>query len=129
VWETLEHLRPERIGHGVRSIDDPRLVERLAEIAIPLEVCPSTNVATGGYATIQDHPFRRLRDSGVVVTLNSDDPGLFGSWVSGEYGVARDAFGFDDVELADIAGASVRASFADDDVKAQILRDIEAWLA
>ena len=129
VWDTLEHLRPERIGHGVRSIDDPRLVERLAELALPLEVCPSSNVATGVYATIEDHPFRRLRDAGVVVTLNSDDPGLFGSWVSGEYLVARDAFGFDDAELADIAGASVRASFADDDVKTRILRDIEAWLA
>jgi adenosine deaminase len=129
VWDTLEHLRPERIGHGVRSIDDPRLVERLAELAIPLEVCPSSNVATGVYATINEHPFRRLRDAGVVVTLNSDDPGLFGSWVSGEYRVARDAFGFDDVELADIATASVRASFADDDVKARILRDIEGWLA
>ena len=54
---------------------------------------------------------------------------MFGSWVSDEYRVARDAFGFDDAELADIAGASVRASFADDDVKARILRDIEAWLA
>ena len=99
MWDTLEHLRPERIGHGVRSIDDPRLVERLAELALPLEVCPSSNVATGVYATIEEHPFRRLRDAGVVVTLNSDDPALFGSWVSDEYRVAREAFGFDDAEL------------------------------
>ena len=129
VWDTLEHLRPERIGHGVRSIEDPRLVERLAELAIPLEICPTSNVATGVYATIEDHPFRRLRDAGVVVTLNSDDPAMFGSWVSDEYRVARDVFGYDDEELADIAGASVRSSFADDDVKDRILRDIEAWLA
>lgn len=129
VWETLEHLRPERIGHGVRSIDDPRLVERLAELAIPLEVCPSSNVATGAYTSIEDHPFRRLRDAGVVVTLNSDDPAMFGSWVSHEYRVARDAFGFDDTALADIARTSVHASFADDDVKARILRDINAWIA
>ena len=68
-------------------------------------------------------------ESGVVVTLNSDDPAMFGSWVSDEYRVARDVFGYDDEELADIAGASVRSSFADDDVKDLILRDIEAWLA
>jgi adenosine deaminase len=129
VWETLEHLRPERIGHGVRSIDDPRLVERLAELAIPLEVCPSSNVATGVYASIEDHPFRRLRDAGVVMTLNSDDPAMFGSWVSDEYRVARDAFGFDDQALADIARAGVHASFADDDVKDGMVRDIDAWLA
>jgi len=129
VWDTLEHLRPERIGHGVRSIEDPRLVERLAELAIPLEICPTSNVATGVYATIEDHPFRRLRDAGIVVTLNSDDPAMFGSWVSDEFRVARDVFGYDDEELAEIAGASVRSSFADDDVKDRILRDIESWLA
>lgn len=129
VWDTLEHLRPERIGHGVRSADDPRLVERLAGLGIPLEVCPSSNVATGVYASLEDHPFPRLRDAGVVVTLNSDDPAMFGSWVSDEYRVARDVFGYGDEALADIAAASVHASFADSDVKQGTLRDIEAWLA
>lgn len=62
------------------------------------------------------------------MTLNSDDPAMFGSWVGNEYRVARDVFRYGDEELADIAGASVRASFADDDVKQRILRDIDAWL-
>jgi adenosine deaminase len=128
VWDTLEHLRPERIGHGVRSIDEPRLVDRLAELAIPLEICPSSNVATGVYPSLDDHPFPRLRDAGVVVTLNSDDPAMFGSWVSDEYRVARDVFGYDDVDLAGIAAAGVHASFADDDVKERMLRGIDAWL-
>ena len=128
VWDTLEHLRPERIGHGVRSIEDPRLVARLAELAIPLEVCPSSNVATGVYASLEDHPFPRLRDAGVVVTLNSDDPAMFGSWVNDEYRVARDTFGYGDADLAGISAAGVRASFADDDVKERILAAIDAWL-
>ena len=80
------------------------------------------------YASLDDHPFPRLRESGVVVTLNSDDPAMFGSWVSDEYRVARDVFGYGDEDLADIAAASVRASFADDDVKQRILRDIDVWL-
>jgi adenosine deaminase len=128
VWDTLEHLRPERIGHGVRAIEDPRLVQRLAELAIPLEVSPSSNVATGVYPALEDHPFPRLRDAGVVVTLNSDDPAMFGSWVNDEYRVAREVFGYPDEDLADIAAASVSASFADDDVKQRMLRDIDAWL-
>jgi adenosine deaminase len=129
VWATLEHLRPERIGHGVRSADDRRLVDHLAELGIPLEVCPTSNVATGVYASLLDHPFPRLRDAGVVVTLNSDDPSLFGSWVSDEYLVARDVFGYDDAVLADIAAAGVRASFADVEEKQRMLTDIAAWLA
>ena len=74
--------------------------------AIPLEVSPTSNVATGVYASLADHPFPRLRDAGVVVTLNSDDPSMFGSWVSDEYRVARDVFGYDDEDLADIAAAA-----------------------
>ena len=104
----------------MRSIDDPRLVEHLADLGIPLEVCPTSNVATGAYASLAEHPFPRLRDAGVVVTLNSDDPAMFGSWVSDEYRVARDVFGYDDADLADIAAAGVRASFADDDDKRRI---------
>ena len=104
------------------------LVTRLAEIAMPLEVCPSSNVATGVFASLAEHPFRKLRDAGVVVTLNSDDPAMFGSWLSDEYRVAREVFGYDDHELADIARAGVRASFAGDDLKRRIQRDIDAWL-
>ena len=129
VWETLQTLQPSRIGHGVRSIDDPALVAHLAEIGMPLEISPSSNVATGVFASLQEHPFPRLREAGVVVTLNSDDPAMFGSWLSDEYRVAREVFGYDDKELADIARAGVRASFADDGLKAVIQRDIDAWLA
>ena len=73
-----EHYAPDRIGHGVRAIDDPRLVERLAERGSRLEVSPLSNVATGVFPSLEAHPFLRLRNAGVVVTLNSDDPPMFG---------------------------------------------------
>jgi adenosine deaminase len=113
----------------VRSIDDPRLVERLAADGIPLEVSPISNVATGVYPTLAEHPFLRLRDAGLTVTLNSDDPPMFGAWLTDVYEAARTAWGLSDEELAAIARAGVRASFADDDVKAEVERGIDDWLA
>lgn len=128
VWQTLEHFLPDRIGHGVRSIDDPRLVERLADDGIPLEVSPVSNVATGVYRSLEEHPFLRLRDAGVVVTLNSDDPPMFGAWIADVFEAARSSWALTDDELASIARAGVRASFADDATKTEIERDIDAWL-
>ena len=128
VWQTLEHYLPDRIGHGVRSIDDPRLVEHLAERGIPLDVCPISNIATGTFPSLADHPFLRLRDAGVVVTLNSDDPTMFGGWVAHVYQEARDAWGLSETDLAEIARAGVRASFADRATKADLEQGIDAWL-
>jgi adenosine deaminase len=129
IWETLASLAPERIGHGVRAIEDPSLVRHLAEVGIPLELCPTSNVATGAVASLHDHPFVALRDAGVVVTLNSDDPGMFGSWIADEYEVARRVFGLSDEELAEIARTGVRVSFAAPALKAEMLAGIDAWLA
>ena len=129
VWQTLEHFLPDRIGHGVRSIDDPRLVERLATDGIPLEVSPMSNVATGIYRSLEEHPFVRLRDAGVVVTLNSDDPPMFGAWITDVYEAARSVWRLSDDDLAEIARTGVRSSFADHDTKVAIVRGIDAWLA
>jgi len=128
VWATLEHLLPDRIGHGVRAIEDPRLIEHLVEREIPLEVCPTSNIATGAIATPIVHPFPKLRDAGVIVTLNSDDPGMFGSWVTDQYELARNTWDLGDEDLADPSRAAVRASFADHDLKREIDRGIDAWL-
>jgi adenosine deaminase len=86
-------------------------------------------VSTGAVATLPEHPFNRLREAGVVVTLNSDDPGMFGSWLTDEYEIARDVFGLSDGELAELARAGVRSSFADPEVKVGIETGIDAWLA
>ncbi|MDH4112205.1 MAG: adenosine deaminase [Actinomycetota bacterium] len=129
VWRTLAHFEPDRIGHGVRSIEDPRLVDHLATEAIPLEISPLSNIATGVYASLEDHPFLALRDAGVVVTLNSDDPAMFGAWITDVYEEARVRWRLRDEDLAALAGAAVRASFADDGTKAAIERGIESWLS
>jgi adenosine deaminase len=128
VRATIEHLRPDRIGHGVRAAEEPSLVEALAARALPLEVCPISNIATGAYPNLAAHPFPTLREAGVVVTLNSDDPAMFGGRLTDVFVAARDAWGYDDETLADIARTAVDVSFADDHVK-QTLRDgITGWL-
>lgn len=128
VWETLRWYDPDRIGHGVRSIDDPALVEELARRAIPLEVCPVSNVATGAYPSLAVHPFPALRAAGVVVSLHSDDPPMFGGWLTEVYEAAREAWSLTDEDLAELARVSVRSSFAGDDVKASVLDGIDRWL-
>jgi adenosine deaminase len=129
VRATIEHLRPDRIGHGVRSAEDPALVQLLAERRIPLEICPVSNVATGVYDRIEDVPLIELRDAGVTVTLNSDDPTMFGARLTEVYAAARNAWALTDSDLAAIARVAVDASFADEDRKRAIGRDIDAWLA
>ena len=129
IWATLEHYQPDRIGHGVRAIDDPALVAELARRGLPLEVCPVSNVGTGAYPSLGAHPFPVLRDAGVIVTLNSDDPTMFGGWLTEVYTAARDAWNLDDEDLAAIAGAAVDASFADDARRAELRNAIERWLA
>jgi adenosine deaminase len=113
----------------VRSIEDPALVAELAARAIPLEVCPISNVATGVFGSLAAHPFPRLREAGVVVTLNSDDPPMFGAWLTEVFEAARRAWGYEDHELAAIAADGVRASFADAERKAALVAEIDAWLA
>jgi len=102
VWDALE-CGAERIGHGVRSIEDPALVRHLASHRIPLEVCISSNVRTGAVASLAEHPVRRLFDAGVPVTLNTDDPPMFGTTLEREYRIAADEFGFREDELRAVA--------------------------
>ncbi len=102
---------------------------RLRERQVPLEVCPTSNVATGAAATLAGHPLPDLLAAGLAVTLCSDDPGMFASPLLGEYEAARHVFGLSDDALADLAAAGVRASFAPDDRKAQLLAEIAEWRA
>jgi adenosine deaminase len=114
-----------RISHGVRAAEDPELLAELAEREIVLEVCPTSNVATGVYPGYEDHPLGALRDAGVRITLASDDPPYFGATIGGEYAVAHERFGFDEGELVEITRLAVRASFAEGAVKASILQRLE----
>jgi len=92
----------ERIGHGIRAADDPELMRRLRDEQIPLEVCITSNVKTGAVADLASHPVRRLFDAGVPLTLNTDDPGIFGCTLEGEFALAREVFGFTETELGQI---------------------------
>ncbi len=129
VWACLDALNARRIGHGVRSIEDPELVERLASSGVTLEVCPLSNVALGLYAEAGHVPLRRLYDAGVSLALGADDPLLFGSRLIAQYEAARAAHGFADDELAELSRMSIRGSAAPDDVQGRLLAEVDSWLA
>jgi adenosine deaminase len=124
----LDALCADRIGHGVRSADDPSLLDVLADRGIALEVCPSSNVGLGVYATPEEVPLRRLFQAGVPIALGADDPLLFGSRLVRQYELARAAHGFTDAELAELARHSIRASAAPPDVRDRLLGGVDAWL-
>ena len=129
VWDALTLLGAERIGHGTSSAQDPELLAHLAERGIPLEVCPSSNIATRAVSTLEEHPIRAFRDAGVTITINSDDPPMFGTDLNREYEIAADLLDLDEAGLAELARAAVRASYADEDVKSRILAEIDEYVA
>ncbi|CAI9408579.1 adenosine deaminase [Nocardioides sp. T2.26MG-1] len=129
IWHALDLLGAERIGHGTSAAQDPALLAHLAERGIPLEVCPSSNIATRAVATLAEHPIRAFRDAGVVVTVNSDDPPMFGTTLNREYEVAAELLGLDEAGVAELARTAVRASFADEAVKARVVAEIDAYAA
>ncbi len=110
VWEALD-IGAERIGHGIRAIEDPRLVEHLRDRRIPLEVCITSNLRTGAVASLKEHPVRKLYDAGVPVILNTDDPALFECTLTSEYALAAREFRFTEDELAGIAANALRFAF------------------
>ncbi len=128
VQDTLTVLRPDRIGHGVRAVEDPRALAQVIDSGVTLEVCPGSNVALGVFAAAEQVPLRTLVDAGVPVALGADDPLLFGSRLAAQYELARDALGFTDTELAELARDSIRGSSAPDAVRRAALRDVDGWL-
>ena len=132
IWDALNELRAERIGHGTSATEDPKLLAHLAEHRIPLEVCPTSNIATRAVTDLDEHPIKEMVAAGVLVTINSDDPPMFGSDLNNEYAVAARLLQLDERGLADLAKNAVEASFLDPAGKARIAAEIDtyttAWL-
>ncbi|MER7231286.1 adenosine deaminase [Streptomyces olivaceus] len=129
VWDALTHLNAERIGHGTSSAEDPKLLAHLAERRIPLEVCPTSNIATRAVRTLDEHPIKEFVRAGVPVTINSDDPPMFGTDLNNEYAVAARLLGLDERGLAGLARAGVEASFLDPAGRARIIDEIDTYTA
>lgn len=127
IWDALRVLKAERIGHGTSAIRDPALVDHLVQHQIPLEVCPTSNVATRAVPSLDQHPIKQLCAAGVVVTVNSDDPPMFETSLNREYAVAADLLDLDERGLAGLARTAVDASFADESTKRRLRAEIEAY--
>jgi aminodeoxyfutalosine deaminase len=129
IWDSLELLGAERIGHGTTAVRDPRLLAHLAERRIPLEVCPTSNIATRAVPTLEEHPIRRMVEAGVLVTVNSDDPPMFGTDLNTEYAVAARLLGLEAAGVAGLARNAVEASFMTGPAKARLTAEIDAHTA
>ncbi len=129
VWEALRLLGAERIGHGTSAAQDPALLAHLAETGIALEVCPSSNVATRAVASLADHPLREFVAAGVTVTINSDDPPMFGTTLNREYAVAAELLDLDEAGVAALARQAVTSSYAPDQVRTALHAAIDDHLA
>ncbi|WP_110206460.1 adenosine deaminase [Nocardioides daejeonensis] len=129
VWDAVRLLGAERIGHGTSSAMDPLLMDYLAEQRIPLEVCPSSNIATRAVESLDRHPVTAFRDAGVIVTINSDDPPMFGTDLNAEYAIAAELLELDESGVAELAVAAVDASFAPEATKSALRSEIADHLA
>jgi aminodeoxyfutalosine deaminase len=125
IWEVVRTLGAERIGHGVRCLEDPALVEHLRDRGIALEVCPSSNVRLGVVRSLAEHPLPRLLDAGLAVSLGSDDPPLFDTDLVQEYVRVAEAFGWGRERLAALARASIEHAFMPEERRARMLAGLE----
>jgi adenosine deaminase len=121
VWTAINKLHADRIGHGVRSIEDSRLIAFLLDSQIPLEICPTSNIKLGVYSNYGQHPLRKLWDQGLLITINSDDPPMFDTDLVREYQILVDYFNFSIGELEQVSLNALRSSFLEQAQKEQMI--------
>ncbi len=129
VRRAVDALGADRLGHGVRSVEDPALLEEVVRRGIALEVCPTSNVSLGVYSDLTSVPLPTLLQAGATVALGADDPLLFGSRLAAQYAAMRAAHDLSDATLAELARMSVRASRAPESLRESVLGEVDAWLA
>ena len=125
VSDALDLVRPSRIGHGVRAIEDRDVVARLVELGTVLEVCPGSNIALKVYPEFDHHPLRQLKEAGVRVCINSDDPPFFHTSLDREYEIASSAMGFSEAEIGEMTRTAIEAAFVEEDVRARLLARLD----
>ncbi|WP_380057273.1 adenosine deaminase [Falsihalocynthiibacter sp. SS001] len=126
VRATIRDLKAERIGHGVRAIEDADLIREIIDRDVVLEVCPGSNYALGVYPEWSAHPIQRLRDAGVKVTVSTDDPPFFHTTMTHEYEMLAKTFGWDEDVFKEVNIVAANAAFCDDETRARILKKLEA---
>jgi adenosine deaminase len=129
VWEALNVLKVERIDHGIRAMEDMRLVERLRRQQVPLTVCPFSNVRLQVVPSLSMHPLKRMLEAGLMVTCNSDDPAYFGGYIGDNYARCEEVLRLTTSELLTLARNSFKASFIADDAKQSLLAEVDAFAA
>jgi adenosine deaminase len=129
VRDAVDLLRAERVDHGIRAVEDPLLVAELAARAVPLDICPTSNVRLGVVESLAAHPIERLRTAGVPVSVNTDDPLLFGTSVAGEYQRCAETFSWGPGVLGTVARTSIDSSFAQPERKRELRADLAHFLA
>ncbi len=129
IWSALDVCGAERIGHGIRSVDDPKLIEQLIERGIPLEICPTSNRRLGAVEEMSSHPFDRLHRAGVQVTVNSDDPPLFETTLDDEYRILAETFGYGAADLVGFAWTALQRAFLGSAERAELETEFERRLA
>ncbi|MGV8025438.1 MAG: adenosine deaminase [Anaerolineaceae bacterium] len=127
VWEALKIANSLRIGHGIRCLEDPALVEELRERQIPLEVCPTSNVCLGIVNSLVNHPLPRLIHEGLYVTINSDDPALFSTNLNAEYQKISEEFGFSQSTIRQLIKNGIQASFLSQDAKGKLVAEVDEY--
>jgi adenine deaminase len=129
IWQALDDLKVSRIDHGVRCVEDPKLVERLREEQVPLTVCPLSNVKLRVFDSIQDHDLKRMLDLGLRVTVNSDDPAYFGGYVDENFNATREGLQLSREDVYQLSKNSFMASFLDAERKQRLLDELDGYFA
>ena len=126
IWSAVHDLRVDRIGHGTRAAEDEALMDHLAEARLPIEICPLSNVRTGVVPSVAAHPARLFHEKGMVLTINTDDPAMFGNSLAAEYALLESELGFDRAGIRDLILEGARSSWLPEERRSVLVRRIES---
>ena len=123
IWKALRYLNVDRIGHGTRAAEDPALLDHLAEHKIPVELCPISNLRTRVISSLDEHPFRTFLERGIPVSINTDDPKMFGNSLAQEYQALAETFNMDDTDICSVIIESIKTTWLEEKEQAKLIED------